>query len=551
MLNKKSLDRTPLDHTHRSVLYYFIRIFLLAGAVLTGVITILYNLESYDFLKRTQLQEQHAVDVVKHVVTGEFSTIISDITFLAEQNELQQFFLSNERDDKLSCAHEYAALMDARGVYDQIRFIDLEGNEIVRVNYVNGQATIIDDKEMQNKHNRYYFNDTISLEEGEVFVSPFDLNVEKGAIELPLKPMIRFGTPVYDNTGVKRGVVILNYLGQNLLDELISSDRLIHGNMLLLNLNGYWLRGLSADDEWGFMSSEGVHKTFAAEFPQEWQQLSGQSSGQHVSQHGLFTYSTIYPVVDDVRCKSECSFGIGNEKSCNYCWILMAYIPEDVLFAHSGKLLARLTALAILLFLFATVPSWFIAQFIAQRKLKELELVHMANYDKLTNLPNRTLLDDRLAQLFYQSKRYNNQFAVLFADLDGFKAVNDDLGHDIGDHLLINVAERILKQTRRADTVARIGGDEFVIVLSKIVKVADAEQVADKINSELARQFVIKGEIIQIGVSIGISCYPVHGDTVEQLLTGSDQAMYCAKRYSKGTFKTFDATRCSESHRTT
>lgn len=537
---KQSIDKGALHHSHKSVLYYFTRIFLFTGAILTGVITILYNLESHDFLQRTQLQEQHAVDVVKQIVTGKFSAIISDINFLSQQNELHSFFDSNNSTVQRDCAREYAALINARGIYDQIRYIDLDGDEIVRVNYVDGQAVIVAEEKLQNKGGRYYFDDTLSLAAGQIFVSPFDLNIEQGVIEMPLKPMIRFGTPVFDKDGRKRGVVIINYLGQNLLDELISSDRLLHGKMLLLNLDGYWLRGLSADDEWGFMYDKDHQHKFSDGFPNEWQVINGQSSGQIVTQYGLFTFSTIYPIVNEADTVTSCSADIGSGATSHDCWILIAYIPKDALFSHSGKLLVRLAVLAILLFLLATLPSWFIAQIISQRKLKEFELVRMANYDKLTNLPNRTLLDDRLDQVFHQSKRYGNQFAILFADLDGFKTVNDEFGHDIGDHLLINVAERIVQQTRRSDTVARIGGDEFVILLTKIEDVNDAERVAGKINQELSRPFMIKGQTIQIGVSIGISCYPIHAETVADLLKSSDQAMYCVKYQNKGTFKIFD-----------
>lgn len=537
---KNTNGLSDLDRSHKSVLYYFIRIFLLVGAILTGVITILYNLESRDFLKRTQLQEQHAVDVVKQVVSGKFSTIVADISFLSQQNELLTYLDSSDYSVKKACAQEYSALVEARGIYDQIRFIDLDGNEVVRVNNVDGRAQVVPEQNLQNKSGRYYFEDTLVLDAGQVFVSPFDLNIERGQIERPLKPMIRFGAPVFDHDGNKRGVVILNYLGQNLLNELISADRLLYGNMLLLNLDGYWLRGLSAADEWGFMYDKDQQRTFNDDFPEVWQQLTGQMSGQLVTENGLFSFSTIYPMVDEDGLGASCTLEIAKGSCCEYSWILMAYIPPDILFSHSGKLLFRLTVFAVFFFFLATLPSWFIAQFISQRKLKELALVHMANFDKLTNLPNRTLLDDRMGQLFYQSKRYGNKFAVLFADLDGFKAVNDELGHDVGDHLLMETARRIVLQTRRADTVARIGGDEFVIVLSKIDTINDAKLVAGKINDALSEPFIIKGQHVQVGVSIGISCYPEHGATVEALLKSSDQAMYAVKQANKGSFKSVD-----------
>jgi len=541
---KKFVDQPEANRSRNSVLYYFVRVFMLAGVILTVLITILYNLESRDFLKRTQLQEQHAVNVVKQIVSDKFSTIISDITFLAQQNELHNYLDTGDVRMKQACAKEYSALLEAREIYDQIRFIDLDGNETVRVNNVDGRGVTVAESKLQNKRGRYYFDDTLTLDPGQLFVSPFDLNIENGSIEIPLKPMIRFGAPVFDRQGHKQGVVILNYLGQNLLDELISADRLLYGKMLLINLDGFWLRGLTADDEWGFMYGKGKQRSFADNFPREWQKINGEIFGQLVTTNGLFSFATIYPTYDETHCTTSCTTSIGKEASCDYSWTLMAYIPADILFAHSGKLLVRLSVVAVLLFLFATLPSWFIAQFISQRKLKELELVRMANYDKLTNLPNRTLLDDRLAQLFHQSERNGQQFALLFADLDGFKAVNDDLGHDIGDHLLIDVAERMINQVRRADTVARIGGDEFIIVLSKIDKVQDAELVAAKVNQELSRKFMIKGQPVQIGVSIGISCYPTHGDSIDQLFKSSDHAMYCVKRHNKGSFKTFDGTRC-------
>jgi diguanylate cyclase len=193
--------------------------------------------------------------------------------------------------------------------------------------------------------------------------------------------------------------------------------------------------------------------------------------------------------------------------------------------------------LAISLFLLAAIPSWFIAQAIVRRKLYQVELHRSANYDKLTELPNRSLFIDRLKQTFKQSKRYERKFALLFIDLDGFKTVNDTQGHDAGDNLLISVAERLLDCVRDSDTVARLGGDEFTIILSTITTSDNAKAVAGKIIEVLSEPFIIQDHDVQIGASIGISIFPDHGDDTEILLKKADNAMYQAKKEGKNDYR--------------
>ena len=166
---------------------------------------------------------------------------------------------------------------------------------------------------------------------------------------------------------------------------------------------------------------------------------------------------------------------------------------------------------------------------ITERKLAKERLEQLAHFDHLTMLPNRALFFDRLGYLLDQARRYDFPFALLFIDLDRFKAINDTLGHPVGDLLLKQVGERLTASMRRSDTIARMGGDEFTVILSRITEPADAGIVADKLLSTFTTPFSLKGELHLVGASVGISLYPSDGNDSDTLLKKADTAMYRAK----------------------
>jgi diguanylate cyclase (GGDEF)-like protein/PAS domain S-box-containing protein len=178
-------------------------------------------------------------------------------------------------------------------------------------------------------------------------------------------------------------------------------------------------------------------------------------------------------------------------------------------------------------------PVHYVAIFsdLTRRKAAAEEYIyHLAYYDALTDLPNRVLLFDRLHQALKTARRDKTQLALLFLDLDEFKAVNDKFGHNIGDQLLQEAATRILACMRESDTAARMGGDEFVILLPGIEGKRDATIVAEKIRNALARPYELSGSSLRLGSSIGIAVYPAQGAEEKTLLNKADAAMYCAKQ---------------------
>jgi len=168
-------------------------------------------------------------------------------------------------------------------------------------------------------------------------------------------------------------------------------------------------------------------------------------------------------------------------------------------------------------------------------------LRHQAYHDALTGLPNRLLLQDRLSHAIEIGRRTGEGVAVMFIDLDRFKIVNDSLGHDVGDILLMEMAERLQNCLRRSDTVARLGGDEFVAVMSRFTSSAEVAEIAEKIVTQLILPVVIKAHQVTIGASVGIAIFPQDGGDATSLMRGADAAMYRAKKAGRGTFRFFNA----------
>ena len=174
---------------------------------------------------------------------------------------------------------------------------------------------------------------------------------------------------------------------------------------------------------------------------------------------------------------------------------------------------------------------------ITERKLAEEKIAHLAHYDYLTGLPNRALFMDGLEHSISLAKRNNYKVAVLFLDLDGFKKVNDTLGHDAGDLLLCGAAKRLKETIRASDTVARVGGDEFIFVLNDIGSDENATLTANKVISALSEPFELKNQQCYVGGSIGIALYPDDSLGTEMLIKQADEAMYLAKQSGKNTHK--------------
>lgn len=173
---------------------------------------------------------------------------------------------------------------------------------------------------------------------------------------------------------------------------------------------------------------------------------------------------------------------------------------------------------------------------ITESKSAQDALAHQAQHDFLTNLPNRMLFCDRFTQQLAIAKRHDARFAVIYLDLDKFKIVNDTLGHQVGDQLLVAVADRLTSLVREIDTISRFGGDEFAILVSEVNKLHDVTSLADKILFSLSETFFVDKFTVNVSASLGIALYPDHGADMEVLMNKADAAMYKAKRSGNNTY---------------
>jgi diguanylate cyclase len=173
---------------------------------------------------------------------------------------------------------------------------------------------------------------------------------------------------------------------------------------------------------------------------------------------------------------------------------------------------------------------------VTNRKEKEEKLAQMAYYDTLTELPNRTMLKSHLKKVLARANRKEHEVTIMFMDLDGFKDVNDSLGHDIGDALLKEVANRLNESVREEDLISRLGGDEFILVFEETDK-KEITIIADRILKNISEAYLLLGKKVSITPSIGIASYPEDGMDIESLIRNADKAMYLAKNKGKTNYQ--------------
>ena len=290
-------------------------------------------------------------------IENHLDPVIVDLTFLSTHYSLCNFLENSTEINKQKVQAEFYLSSKTKTYYDQIRFINNEGMEVVRVNYNNGNPLIVPDDQLQDKHNRYYFKKTITLDREEIYASPFDLNVEGGKIEMPVKPMIRIGMPVFDHFNKKRGIVVINYRGKLMLEELAENamidDTVIlsEGHFWLVNSDGFWLKGPEPQKEWTFMYANKTEKSFSNEYSLEWNQIAADTSGQIRNKNGLFTYATVFPFSQ----KPNRGESVNSLNSIdNYHWKVISFIPNSILNTKTMELIWKY----IIILFFITILSF-------------------------------------------------------------------------------------------------------------------------------------------------------------------------------------------------
>ena len=515
-------DNTPW----RPFLLIFPLLALIPIAAISGY-ALWSNSTRLEFVERN---ERLTVDLQRNAVDARLQAVTKDLCVLAQQNELSHLLLDDRQQARRAMAAEYLALARHVDEYDQIRFLDEHGQEIIRVNHNDGAPVMVPDAELQDKSSRYYVQETLALEPGQIYVSPLDLNIEHGAIEQPYKPMIRVGTPVTDGEGTKRGIVVINLKAQRMLDQVEATGKVSVGQPMMLNNEGYWLVTPDPPPGWGFMFPDRSEDQMEALFPAAWAQINQQASGVARTAEGLFTFDNYYPLNDLRSCIEGLGGQIDTQDQRGYRWVLVSHVPQALIngWRRETMLQAAIVGGVMLALLAAGTWAWLVVA--SERRRHRAHLERLARFDALTGLANRSSFEERLQQETERAKRYSHRFALLFLDLDGFKDLNDRQGHQMGDQVLIDVAQVLKTNCRASDLAARQGGDEFVILLAEVADQAAARSAAEKVRKSIA---ALSWNEMRVGVSIGLALWPDDAEDPATLMRLADNAMYQAKSQGK------------------
>lgn len=320
----------------RTFLCYWAKYFILTFFVVAAVVLLLLNQHDQDMLKADISHDISHVLKAEHQLHSMFHERIGDIQVLARSPSVAEFLSLPNPENRRAITQMFSSVCQFYGIYDQVRLIHADGSEMVRINFDGGKCNAVPQSDLQNKADCYYFKEALKLPTEQIFISPLDLNVERGKVEVPHKPMIRFALPIRDPIGTTRAVLVINFQGKTLLDTLFDKSRLsvpdeyMHYSFLV-NQQGYYLKSrMFPDKEFAFMFSAGKDQGFPADFPDAWQAaLTGKE--QIKTDRGIFLIRTLSVPICALSAQN---IDVGAVASSNH-WYLFHLITKESIRAKS------------------------------------------------------------------------------------------------------------------------------------------------------------------------------------------------------------------------
>lgn len=516
------------------------------------------------------------------------AAVTSDARFLSTLPALKQM-AANRSSPKLSASYRQqleevmTSVLETHPEYFQIRFIGVGdyGRELVRVDKAENGVTIVSGSDLQEKAHFSYFFKTIRLSPGEFYISSISLNKEQGSHQGLGQPTVRIATPVQTTDGSIFGVIVIN-VDLNSLFSFIHKDVPSDISVLLTNQDGDYLIHPDAAKAFGF--DKGMRYRIQDDIA---------SLGRFLEREGVDFTVLNTPDIIEPKGLSVASFvKVPFVSHAEQRFVVIGLLtPLDSVLKESSVLGTNIIRITLLFSLLAIGISLALARYLARplnsmaksvhrfaagepmtglpvdrndeigylaksfqsmaarlsARVDELKsnqqfLGNLAYHDHLTGLPNRLLFLDRLQQTIIKAQRNRTRFAVIFIDLDKFKQINDTHGHAVGDTVLKIAALRMQECIRNADTLARLAGDEFTILLEDINSTSDAARIAQKIIDYFEQPLIVDGHELTMTCSLGIGIYPQDGANVDALLISADAAMYRAKEQGRNNYKLYSET---------
>lgn len=414
---------------------------LVLALVLTIPFVLYYKSEVRAYKDIRQGEKERVIHLASEFIHLEMGNALSDLRFLSQSNEMRAYVQGDTHASRRMLAEEFMGFARQKGLYDQIRFIGLDGMEMVRVNYAAGLPYIVPEQDLQFKGNLSYFKEAIRLGVMQIHVSPFDLNIEKGALEQPYKPAIQFAIPVADRSGRVRGILVLNYLGQRLLERLEMLDGEVGGQantLWLLDSRGYWLLGPSREDTWGFAVPGREKRSLPELYPSLWLHLSQHDTGTYSASGDWVQFKRIHPFATRAPSReNHYAIPVYGE---NYHWTVATVLPDKSLRAGYGDLAEKLGIAYAVLALF----GFFVAGGLSFLGNRNASLAH-AMESVIDNLPVLIAYVDEERRYRFNNMAYEQFFGQSPIQLYG-KTMREVLGESTYLELLPFVDEALAGQ---------------------------------------------------------------------------------------------------------
>jgi len=521
-------------------LILFLSIFIVLSIVLMTSYESQINRLKKEITTETETQisifSQTFKDEISEAITNVF--LIKDLIYVHDSLILDgDHTVFDNLTSKQIIQNEFSVWLGMKNTYDQMRIIDNTGMEIVRVNYNNGDPVIVDDSLLQDKSTRYYFTDSIVLDENEVFISPLDLNIENNEIEYvdgKVKPMIRIASPLFNDAGEKLGIIIVNYLAESLFNQLDNIDSSLSQGVEVINKDGYYLYAVEEEIEFGFMFDNKQDQVFSNYH--DFDILNYATSTVSTTLYDDEYYTAIEISDDDLTSSLTLASDsniqvISNDE--------IYYIFTEVEFNNLG-IYVQTVRIFIILFAIALIINLIFSRLIDEISYSRDEKVKLIKYDathdSLTGLPNRSYVLD----IIKNKLEADEKFTLLFVDFDGFKSVNDNFGHDTGDLALIEGYRRIQSKIKETDVLARFGGDEFVVILNDDFVEEKIEIVCKSILESFEPIFSFASHEFNLGLSIGACINNEKSYSLDEIIKFADQSMYDVKNNEKNFYKIYN-----------
>ena len=534
MMKGKFMDDVGLMKQKSVIIRYALGIFAGLGLAVL-IVSSLIQFEIREVKRKELLKnEQNIISAENTIISNKINRISGDLLYVTDCLRLNDDGTDNYADvEKL-----WLAFSNRRTLYDQIRFIDMEGNEVIRINYDPDGSLLVDQADLQNKKDRYYFTDTMKLKKDQIYISKLDLNVENDVIEDPIKPMLRISMPYYNSKGEQKGMIILNYLAGDLLKQIKKIATVSNGNLSLINADGYWIYDSEEPkNNWAFMYEDQMNISFNNRYQEEWKTIKEKDSGQIINKNGVFVFSK------SITSRTFKQDNVGYKIILGAGDLSLVSVMSNS--SENGKLFTNSfwqNELATLkniyyLYVFLFFISVIISVLMIMNKNEKAKIKFFSEYDSMTGVYNRRAGFEKLSQLYKSSESKNSTISVCFIDINGLKEVNDALGHESGDELILSVIAGIKHNIRNNDFVARLGGDEFLIIFEGMDE-SKAEEIWSRIIHEYEKINDAEGRKYVISVSHGIEVFQSNSNQfIDVIINSADEKMYDEKRRIKKDLK--------------